>query len=503
MAESIAPAQGTSGKTVNFELRGIDYVPDEERQSTPANLFWVFVGAQLTFGVMILGWLPIVFGLDFWSAVTAVTLGTVLGAVMFGLFSLFGPRTGTNSAVSTGACYGVNGRLLGSFKAIFIGVGYLALTVWVCGDMVAAGVARIAGGETSDVLRAVSYLVIMGALIIIAVVGHDLLVKLQKYVIPLVLFGFAMMVVTTFSNFGSALDAQTSTLAPSEYWMAWVATFVVAMQLPVSYMPFANGFTRYISRKKWSDRAVFLGISAGVTLGVLIVLFAGIYISTLFAIDQASFGDGVVGVVPAWFVLPLIVIALIGAFDQGGFALYGAGLDTSSVVPSLKRLPATVILSVVSLLLVFLGSFVWDAVLIVSGFVTIIAVFVLPWAAVGFTHFVLQKGRLWPLDLQVFETGVRGGAYWYKGGWNWRSTAAYLIGVLVALLFVRSDVYNGPLADAFGGADLSMFVSAVVAVLLYMVFRLISAEKIEVPAEGDVPLASPTLKNAFPLSGPE
>ncbi|AUI50922.1 purine-cytosine permease family protein [Arthrobacter crystallopoietes] len=503
MAEPIRPEPGTAGKTVNFELRGIDYVPDDMRDSTPSNLFRVFVGAQLTFGIMILGWLPVVFGLDFWSAVTATTLGTIVGAVMFGLFSLLGPRTGTNSAVSTGFCYGVKGRLLGSFKALFIGVGYLALTVWVCGDMVAAGVARMTGSGTSDALRAISYLVIMAALIIIALVGHDLLVKLQKYVIPLVLLGLAVMVATTFSAFGSTLETQASTLSPSEYWVAWVATFVIAMQLPVSYMPFANGFTRYISRKRWNDRSVFLGMSLGVSLGVLIALIVGIYISTLFAADQMSFGDGVVSVVPSWFVLPLVLIALIGAFDQGGFALYGSGLDASSVIPALRRLPATVVLSVISLLLVFLGSFVWDAAVIVSGFVTIIAVFVLPWAAVGFTSFLFQKGRLWPLDLQVFEKGIRGGAYWYNRGWNWRSTAAYAAGVLVALLFVKSDVYNGVLADAFGGADLSMFVSTIVAVALYTVFRLISPEQLELPAKGETSTASPALKNPASASVPE
>jgi purine-cytosine permease-like protein len=163
-------------------------------------------------------------------------------------------------------------------------------------------------------------------------------------------------------------------------------------------------------------------MSLGVSLGVLIALIVGIYISTLFAADQMSFGDGVVSVVPSWFVLPLVLIALIGAFDQGGFALYGSGLDASSVIPALRRLPATVVLSVISLLLVFLGSFVWDAAVIVSGFVTIIAVFVLPWAAVGFTSFLFQKGRLWPLDLQDFEKGIRGGAYWYNRGWNWRTS---------------------------------------------------------------------------------
>lgn len=488
---------GVSTRTIALELRGIDFVPEAERTSKPSNLFWVFVGAQLTFGIMILGWLPVVFGLDFWSAVIAMTLGVVFGTFMFGFFSLFGPRTGTNSAVSTGAFYGVSGRILGSLKAIFIAVGYLALTVWVAGDMVASGIASLWGGETTALLRALSYLVITGLVIVLALFGHDLLVKVQSIIIPIVLIGFALMVFTTLGDFAPVLDSFEPQLGTVDYWIAWIASFVIAMQLPVSYMPFANGYTRYISRNKHSDRATYFGISAGMLVGLLIVLVLGIYISFLFSADEAIFGDGIIGAVPLWFVVPLVVVSLIGALDQGGFALYGGGLDVSSVIPALRRLPATIVLSVVSLLLVFLGSFVWDAVIAVTGFVTIIAVLVLPWAAIAFTSFLLQRRRVWPLDLQVYAKDIRGGAYWYANGWNWRTTTAYLAGVLIALLFVQSDVWVGPLAGAFGGADLSMFVSAVAGVVLYLIFRAASPEHLTIPGESETSLASPLLKQAM------
>lgn len=498
---TIEPDLRVSTKAITVELRGIDYVPEGERTSKPSNLFWVFVGAQLTFGIMILGWLPVVFGLDFWSAVIAMTLGVLFGTFMFGFFSLFGPRTGTNSAVSTGAFYGVNGRLMGSLKAIFIAVGYLALTVWVSGDMVAAGLASMWGGETTGLLRAVSYLVISLLVIVIALYGHDLLVKVQSIIIPIVLVGFAIMVLTTIGDFVPAISAFESQLGTTDYWVAWIASFVIAMQLPISYMPYANGYTRYISRKKHSDRATYFGISLGMVVGLLIVLNLGAYVSFLFAADEAIFGDGIISAVPLWFVIPLAIVSLIGALDQCGFALYGGGLDTSSVIPKLKRVPATLVLSAISVLLVFLGSFVWDAVVAVTGFVTIIAVLVLPWATIAFTSFLFQRRRIWPLDLQVYEKHIRGGAYWYRNGWNWRSTTAYLVGVFVALMFVQSDIWVGPLAFVFGGADLSMFVSAVLGLVLYLIFRAASPERLVIPATDDDALASPLLKEAMSQRG--
>ncbi len=91
-----------------IETHGIDYIPDDDRHSTPNNLFYVWIGAQLCFGIIVLGWLPIVFGLGWWSAVSAITVGLIVGCIPFGLFLLLGPRSGTNSAVTSGAGFIMN-----------------------------------------------------------------------------------------------------------------------------------------------------------------------------------------------------------------------------------------------------------------------------------------------------------------------------------------------------------------------------------------------------------
>jgi purine-cytosine permease-like protein len=93
----------------------------------------------MTFGTILIGWLPVVFGLGWWASISSITVGVAFGSVFFAWFSLIGPRTGTNSAVSSGAHFGVVGRLVGSIQALFIAIGYAALTVWVSGDMLAHG----------------------------------------------------------------------------------------------------------------------------------------------------------------------------------------------------------------------------------------------------------------------------------------------------------------------------------------------------------------------------
>jgi purine-cytosine permease-like protein len=105
-------------KVMEIEQQGIDTISDRDRTSTPKDLFRITFGGANTFATIILGTFPILLGLSFWQAVAATLLGVVVGASILMPMSLFGPVTGTNNAVSSGAHFGVKGRLVGSFLSL-------------------------------------------------------------------------------------------------------------------------------------------------------------------------------------------------------------------------------------------------------------------------------------------------------------------------------------------------------------------------------------------------
>ncbi len=73
-------------------------------------------------------------GLSLVEAVLATLLGVVVGALILMPMGLFGPRTGTNNAVSSGAHFGVRGRVLGSFLSLLTAIAFYSISVWVSGD---------------------------------------------------------------------------------------------------------------------------------------------------------------------------------------------------------------------------------------------------------------------------------------------------------------------------------------------------------------------------------
>ena len=65
---------------------------------------------------------------------------------------------------------------------------------------------------------------------------------------------------------------------------------------------------------------------------------------------------------PAWFVVPIVVISLLGGLSQGVLCIYASGLDLEGLTPRLRRTQTTVITAAVAIVLLYVGVFVFDAV---------------------------------------------------------------------------------------------------------------------------------------------
>jgi purine-cytosine permease-like protein len=182
-----------------------------------------------------------------------------------------------------------------------------------------------------------------------------------------------------------------------------------------------------------------------------------------------------------------MLVGIIGSFGQGGLALYGTGLDFSSLIPYLRRVAATLVLSSIGVGFIFLGTLVWNVIDSVAAFVLILLVFTTPWVIVNVIGYWRRRGFVVPDDLQVFNRGERGGIYWFWHGLNLRAVVAWAVGSAVGMLFVNTTLYVGPYANEAKGVDLSFISAAVVSGVLYGVFLLLFPEPAEVRRRGPAP----------------
>lgn len=455
-----------------IEQHGVESVPDAERASGPKDLFFVFFGSQMCFAIIVLGSLPITFGLGFWDSVTSITAGLAFGSLIFGLLSPLGAKTGANGATASGAHFGVSGRVIGTVIAIFTGLGCYALTVWTGGEAIAAGTARLFSVEATADLNAAGAALICLCTIIAAIYGHAIIVaseKLVSYTIAAVLLVAAAIILPDFDPSYSGGE-----YILSAYWPTWFLSVAIAAAIPISYATFLNDYTRYIPSSTPDKSLVWAG-GGGMFIGCWIALVFAAAVTSTFADKSTSFVTGLINMVPLWMAALLALTGLIGSQPQGSLLLYGSGLGAQSMMPSLHRVTATVILSIAGLAVVYTGIYGESMLQLVTAFLVIDQCVLAPWVAVNIIGYHLQNGGYDTQDLYKFNDAQGSGRYWYKNGWSMNGIVAWGSGAALGLMLVNTEFYKGPLSDLVGGVSMEWILAGATSACLYYLLERRSA----------------------------
>jgi purine-cytosine permease-like protein len=448
------------------ESAGVEYLPEDARDSRPRNLGAVFLGANLTWTNVVFGAFAILFGLSFWQTVASMVVGTAIGTLAVLPTAIIGPRTGTNMTVSSGAFFGIRGRFIGSGLALAIALGFAAVTVWTSGDALVAAGHRLLGTPDTDVVHGIAYAVVAALMVTVALYGHATIVAMQKIVVPVV---GTLMVLGFFAFSGNVdLAASGGEYALGGFWQTWALSAVLFAAAPISYGPTIGDYTRRLSPIRFSDKQICAALGCGMFIGVMVPSLFGAFTALSFANPTDSYLDDLVTASPAWLVVPIVVISLLGGLSQGVLCIYASGLDLEGLTPRLKRTQTTIITAAVAIVLLYVGVFVFDAVQSVTAMTIALNAVITPWVAI-LAIGAIRTRAYDPVDLQAFANGRRGGQYWFTGGWNLPAVVAWTVGAAFGVLTVNTELYVGPLAEIAGGVDLSTIGSAALAGLIYAV----------------------------------
>jgi purine-cytosine permease-like protein len=233
-------------RATEVEQHGIDTIPPEHRHSGPFDLFRIQFGGANTFATVILGTFPILLGLSLWEAVAATVLGVLVGALILMPMGLFGPLTGTNNAVSSGAHFGVRGRVLGSFLSLLTAIAFYSISVWVSGDALVGALIRLFDVPDSDLLRGAIYAVLGAMVIVVVVYGYAFMLLVNKVVVVgntvLILLGAVAYAGDVDLGFDPGPDAY----ALGSFWPTFVLSALIVMGNPISFGAFLGDWSRYI-----------------------------------------------------------------------------------------------------------------------------------------------------------------------------------------------------------------------------------------------------------------
>jgi purine-cytosine permease-like protein len=457
-------AQNPKPKITEVEGFGIDTIPDADRTSTPRDLFRIQFGGANTFATVLLGTFPIFFGLSFWEGVGAAVLGVLVGTLFLMPMGLFGPKTGTNNAVASGAHLGVTGRIAGSFLSLLTAIAFYSISVWVGGDALVGAFVRLFGAEDSPMLRISLYSLIGLIVIVVVIYGYQFMLLINRIAV----WANTILMLLAIVAFASVFDpsyAGSGEYLLGGFWPTFILSALIVMSNPISFGAFLGDWSRYIPNGTSNGKLALATL--GAQSMTLIPFIFGVATATL--VTGGDYVVGLIGAAPEWYAYLIIIVAFVGGLSTGSTSLYGTGLDFSSVFPKLTRVQATIAIGTVAFAFIVIGRLYFDLLGAVNGFVGAIVVTTTPWMIIMAIGFWNRRGWYSVEDLQVFNRGKKGGRYWYTNGINWRAMVAWVVSAVLGLQFAYfPPIIEGSLSGIAGGVDLSLIVAIVSAAVLYV-----------------------------------
>ncbi|MFZ3452924.1 purine-cytosine permease family protein [Arthrobacter sp. 7Tela_A1] len=485
LTETEAALSATIPPVTRVEQHGIEPIPGAERTSRPLDLFRLSFGGANTFATVVLGSFPIIFGLSFRDAALATLLGVVAGALVLAPMAVFGPTNGTNNAVSSSAHLGVHGRVVGSFLSLLTAFAFFSISVWSSGDALVGGANRLVGLPNNVFTLSAAYAVFAVLILTVCIYGYRFMLWVNKIAVVaasalflLGIFAFAGAFDPSYAGvFGPGADAETAAL----FWPSFIGAALIAMSNPISFGAFLGDWSRYIPKE--TPKIKVMGAAFMAQMATLVPFSFGLVTASIVAVqaplflENSDYVGGLLEIAPAWYFLPVCLIALIGGMSTGTTALYGTGLDFSSVFPRFSRVQATIFIGTLAIMFIFVGRFAFNVVQSISTFAVLIITCTAPWMIIMIIGFVTRRGWYDSDSLQVFNRRQVGGLYWFNNGWNWRAMGVWAVSAVTGLMFVNlPGQFVGPLGNLAAGVDLSIPVSLGLAAALYLLVLLIFPE---------------------------
>src|SRR5580693_8869482 len=123
MSDVLAPGvdRDAFGK---IESHGIEPIPPAERHGRPRELAFLWAGAFVNYASLFTAsLLTTYYGLGVWDGLLATAIGTVAAALILGLLSNTGPRSGEPQIVYTRRIFGLRGSNLGAGLTLLLAIG--------------------------------------------------------------------------------------------------------------------------------------------------------------------------------------------------------------------------------------------------------------------------------------------------------------------------------------------------------------------------------------------
>ena len=395
------------------EQNGINVIAESERKGSPRDLFWPWFGANVSVLAISYGSFIVGFGISFWQATIAAVVGIVLSFALCGVVALAGKRGSAPTMVLSRAAFGVTGNALPTFLSWVLLVGWETVLVSLS-SLATATVFEELGWGGGDATKVLGFVVTAMLVVAAGVLGFDVIMRLQTWItIATIVLTIGFIALTL-----DEVDWDKVSGASSGSTQSFIgALALVATGFGVGWANAAADYSRYLPRAS-SGRGVFGwttfgGAAAPVVLTVFGIMLAlsSTKLSDAIAIDPIG---ALTTLLPTWYLVPFIVVAVLGLVGGAVLDIYSSGLALLTLGIKVRRPVAAAIDGVIMCIGAIYAVFIADNFIgPFTGFLITVGVPIAAWAGV-FVADLLQRHQPYA-DAELYDPRGRYGAIHWPG----------------------------------------------------------------------------------------
>jgi purine-cytosine permease-like protein len=446
-AGGAAPAGSAELRPLQIEMNGINVIADSERKGNPRDLFWPWFAANVSVLGLSYGAFVLAFGISFWEALIVALAGTVISFLLCGFIAVAGKRGSAPTMILARAAFGVRGNKLPTFISWLLTVGWETILV-ILATLATATVFTRLGWGGGNGTKVIAMIVVIALTIFGGVMGFDLIMRMQT-IITIVT---GALTVAFIAMVADKIHWHTvSSLHGGSAQNILGALVLMMTAFGLGWVNVAADYSRYLPRRSSGAGVVgwttFGGAIAPVFLLVFGLLLAGSSSKLSNAIGADPIG-ALANLLPTWFLVPFIIVAVLGLVGGSVLDIYSSGLALLTLGVRVPRYVAALIdgtimtlgtIYVVFVAKNFFGQF--------EGFLITLGVPIAAWCGIMLADIMLRRR-----DYAEPELYTPAGRY---GDIRWFPVAVIVAGTavgwgLVTNTFASWLTWQGYLLGPFG-----------------------------------------------------
>jgi purine-cytosine permease-like protein len=467
-----APPAAVQG--LGVELNGLNTIHESERKGRARDLFWPWFGANvsvfgLSYGSFLLG-----FGISFWQATIVGVAGIVISFLLCGFIALAGKRGSAPTMVLSRAMFGVDGNRLPSLLSWLLTVGWETVLTSLA-VLATATVFTQLGWEGGIATKVVALIVVAALIVAGGVIGFNLIMRMQMIITIVTGILTVVYIVLVLGH----IDLGAVAALPPGDVPHVIGGFVFMLTgFGLGWVNAAADYSRYLPRATRSSGVVGW-TTFGSSLAPIILLIFGILLAgsskelnTAIAADPIG---ALASLLPTWFLVPFVIVAVLGLVGGAVLDIYSSGLALLSVGLKAPRYVAAGIDGVIMTAgAVYVVFFAGDFLGPFQGFLITLGVPIAAWCGIFVADIQLRKR-----DYAEKELYDRRGRY---GTVRWLPISLVLIGTVLGWGLVTNTyapwlAWQGYLLGPIGGkegdwafANLGVLVALLIGYLGTLIF---------------------------------